>query len=79
MVASFSFTIDSRIPLTSRELATLKAFVDAGDRGGFYMAYYAMTGNSEALLTAQISTFSQDVCVSACKFDPVRRGIGVQL
>jgi hypothetical protein len=30
----------------------------AGDRAGFYLAYYAMTDSSEALLQSKIATFS---------------------
>ncbi len=49
----------TRLALTQSELDTLKILKDAGDRGGFYMAYYGMTGNSEVLLTAKIATFSE--------------------
>jgi hypothetical protein len=34
-----------RLALTQSELNTLKILKDAGDRGGFYMAYFGMTGN----------------------------------
>ena len=37
-------------PLTQKELDYLEQFLTAGDRGGFYMAYYNMTGNEEAIL-----------------------------
>jgi hypothetical protein len=58
MVTS-TFSTDSRLVLTDTELAILDKFLLAGDRAGFYMAYYAMTGNTEALLTSKISTFSE--------------------
>ena len=45
--------------LTQEELDTLSALMQAGDRAGFYMAYYAMTGNPEAALQAKIATFSE--------------------
>jgi hypothetical protein len=54
-------TADARIALTQSEINALQAMVDAGDRAGFYLAYYAMTGNPEALLTAKVSTFSETV------------------
>lgn len=47
-----------RLALTQTELGQLKELLDAGDRAGFYLAYYGMTGNTEALLTARITTFS---------------------
>lgn len=31
--------------LTAQELAFLESFLNAGDRGGFYMAYYNITSN----------------------------------
>src|SRR5215813_1594750 len=52
---------DGRIVLTAEEIAALRKMLDAGDRSGFYLAYYGMTGNSEALLTAKISSFSGNV------------------
>jgi hypothetical protein len=59
MAASFNYTADQRIPLSEIEYARLAEMLEKGDRAGFYMAYYAMTGNTEALLTAKISTFSE--------------------
>jgi hypothetical protein len=35
-------TNDKKIALTQAELTYLKSFLDAGDRPGFYYAYYAM-------------------------------------
>ncbi len=47
MTARFNFARGSRIPLTQSEIDILQAFVSNGDRGGFYLAYYAMTGAVE--------------------------------
>jgi Ca2+-binding RTX toxin-like protein len=47
-----------RVIFTQQELAALKAILDGGDRGGFYMTYYAMTDSTEALLQAKVATFS---------------------
>jgi hypothetical protein len=49
------------LALTDQELAVLQQLVDGGDRAGFYMAYYAMTGSQEAALQAKISSFSDNV------------------
>jgi hypothetical protein len=49
---------DSRVVLTSGELDALGALVKSGDRAGFYLAYYAMTDNKEALLQSKVATFS---------------------
>lgn len=51
-------TSDNRLVLTDAEISTLEAMVAKNDRAGFYLAYYQMTGNTEALLTSQISMFS---------------------
>ena len=52
-------TTNSTIGLTATELSRLEAMLDAGDRAGFYLAYHAMTGSEEALLTGKIATFSE--------------------
>ena len=44
--------------LTSNDIASLKSCLDNGDRAGFYIAYYNLTGSQEALVQAQISSFS---------------------
>jgi hypothetical protein len=44
--------------LTQEELDALKAMITSQDRAGFYLTYYAMTGNVAALIQAQIATFS---------------------
>ena len=61
MAASFNFTPDKRIPLTEAEYNMLADMLAKGDRAGFYMAYYAMTNNVEALLTSKVSTFSETI------------------
>lgn len=38
--------------LTEKEILYLKSFLDAGDRVGFYMAYYAMVGTDDSILSA---------------------------
>jgi Ca2+-binding RTX toxin-like protein len=68
----------AQIKLTAAEIAYLQSFLDAGDRPGFYMAYYAMVegdtsylqtasdiGKDEASLQAKISSFSSPVGAAA--------------
>ncbi len=65
------FTNDGeKSKLSAQELAYLQSFLTAGDRGGFYMAYYAMVSNTdfgstfgktEASLQTMIATFSGQV------------------
>jgi Ca2+-binding RTX toxin-like protein len=52
---------NSIVPLTQQELDALNDMLSSGDRAGFYLTYYAMTGSHEALLQAKIATFSGDV------------------
>jgi hypothetical protein len=52
---------DTTLVLTDQEFAVLNQLVASGDRTGFYMAYYAMTGSQEAALQAKISSFSDNV------------------
>jgi Ca2+-binding RTX toxin-like protein len=54
-------THGSIVPLTEQELNALNEMLSSGDRAGFYLTYYAMTGSQEALLQAKIATFSGDV------------------
>ena len=51
-------TTDGKLKFTDVEIAYLQSFLDAHDRGGYYMALYNMTGSQEALLQAEISMFS---------------------
>lgn len=47
------------LKITEAELQYLQNFLDFGDRGGYYMALYNMTGNAQCLEQAQIATFSE--------------------
>ena len=42
--------------LTEVEIAYLKSFLDAGDRGGFYMAYYSLVGADDPLMESGIGS-----------------------
>lgn len=55
---SVKFSNDGLIALNQAELAYLQSYLDAGDRGGFYAAYYNITGNPQALEQLQIATFT---------------------
>ena len=52
-------TTNYTIGLSETELNRLETMLQAGDRAGFYLAYHAMTGSQEALLTGKIATFSE--------------------
>jgi hypothetical protein len=54
-------TTGTIVPLTQQELEALNKMLASGDRAGFYLTYYSMTGSHEALLQAKITTFSGDV------------------
>ncbi len=56
-----SITEDNIVQLTNVELKYLQSFLDAGDRGGFYLAYHNMTGSAQALEQAKISSFSEEL------------------
>lgn len=47
------------VKLSTAELTYLEQLMKAGDRGGYYLAYYNMTGSLQAIEQAKISTFSQ--------------------
>ena len=49
------------IPLTQSEQDYLEAFLNAGDRLGFYLAYHQLTGNQQALIHARVSSFSEQI------------------
>ena len=42
--------------ITQDHLDQLETFFNAGDRGGFYLLYYDLTGSREALLQAHVAT-----------------------
>jgi len=44
--------------LTKAELDYLEDLLNSGDRAGYYIAYYNMTGSDQTLEQAQITTFS---------------------
>src|ERR1051325_7088261 len=44
--------------VTQNDLNQLQARIDAGDRAGFYIEYYNLTGSQQALAQAQISSYS---------------------
>jgi hypothetical protein len=44
--------------LTQANLDQLQARIDAGDRAGFYISYYNFTGSEQALIQAQVSSYS---------------------
>ncbi|WP_375415228.1 hypothetical protein, partial [uncultured Bradyrhizobium sp.] len=44
--------------LSQNDIAQLAARIDVGDRTGFYILYHNMTGSTEALLQAQVSSYS---------------------
>lgn len=49
--------VNDNVALTQVEMDYLRSFLDTGDRSGFYMAYYCMTGQDQAAVQAQISSF----------------------
>ena len=65
-----SFIVVSRIAISRSRTDGVMAAIGMGI-GGFVFATIAVAGLTAILLQVE--------CVSACKFDPVRRGIGVQL
>ena len=51
--------VGDKVVLTDDELKYLESFLAAGDRAGFYVAYYNMTGSKQAVQQAQICSFSE--------------------
>lgn len=58
MVNQPELTTDDTVKLTTEEIDMLQSLLDAHDRGGFYMAYNAMTDSGEAGLQSRIATFT---------------------
>ncbi|BAY73408.1 hypothetical protein NIES23_62360 (plasmid) [Trichormus variabilis NIES-23] len=58
-------TTSGDLKITQAELDYLWSFLDRGDRGGYYVALYNMTGNDQALEQAQIATFSEGIGAGA--------------
>lgn len=44
--------------ITQAHFNELSAVLAAGDRGGFYLKLYELTGNKQALIQAAITTYS---------------------
>jgi len=57
--AASGFVESGLLKVTQQELDYLDNFLRRGDRGGYYMALYNMTGVTQALEQAQIATFSE--------------------
>lgn len=47
------------VALTESELAAMEAMVNRGDRAGYDLVYFAMTGNDAVAGEAQVATFSE--------------------
>ena len=58
MANNWVITKDGTAALSISEYDQLKLMLDSGDRTGFDMAYYAMTGTDAVVLEAKISSFS---------------------
>jgi Ca2+-binding RTX toxin-like protein len=58
-------TTNGTLKLTEAEYSYLNSFLAANDRGNYYLALYNMTGSQEALLQAEIATFSAGAGVAA--------------
>jgi hypothetical protein len=54
-----ALTANAQVKITDKEIEYLQTFLDARDRGGYYMALYQITGNEQCLVQAQVSTFSE--------------------
>lgn len=55
------FTDSGILALSTEEQKVLRDFLNAHDRGGFYMAYNAMTDSAQSSVQSRISTFSGNV------------------
>ena len=56
---SLPTTDAGQLKFTTQEIAYLQSYLTNKDRGGYYMALYNMTGNTQALQQAQVATFSE--------------------
>lgn len=61
MTNDLRITSNHLASLTREETDALWNMLNTGDRGGFYMSYYAMTDSDEAELQARVATFSGPV------------------
>lgn len=57
--ASSPLTMDGLLKFSAKELEYLNKFLEVGDRGGYYVAMYELTGNEQCIVQAQVSTFSE--------------------
>jgi hypothetical protein len=69
MVDELSITDDGKVSLTTAELDMLENLLAAHDRGGFYMAYNAITDSAEAALQSKhgaviVTSAAQFLCNS---------------
>lgn len=44
--------------ITIEDVNVMQDLLDSGDRGGAYLYYYQLTGSEQALIQAQITTYS---------------------
>lgn len=51
-------TTQGSLKLSQVELDYLQSYLNANDRGGYYLALYNMTGVTQVLVQGEISTFS---------------------
>ena len=58
---SLNIVEGNKIGLTQPEVDYLENVLFSGNRTAFYIAYYNMTGNEEAIIQAKISSFSDSV------------------
>jgi len=54
-----NITTNGQLKLTDVEVKYLRQFLEANDRGGYYLALYNMTGVTQVLVQGEISTFSE--------------------
>jgi hypothetical protein len=52
--------MEEKLPtqLSLEDVDTLRSYINSGDRAGFYLWYSYLTGSREALLQAQVASFS---------------------
>ena len=77
----------TKTTLSTQELNYLRSFLEAGDRGGFYVAYYSLVGADdplslfsesdvgklEASLQTKVATFSGGIGATAYLTNRLRR------
>lgn len=58
-MADIKIVSNGTVALADAELAAMEAMVNRGDRAGYDVTYFAMTGNDAAASEAQVATFSE--------------------